>query len=83
MNDYPDYDDEEAEAIARDDDDYAAYMAHLERESMPDGPDCPFCGHPVDVLTDGIVCSNCEVSWSTAADMATDAANLAAEGWAR
>ena len=48
-----------------------------------DASECPFCGHPVDVLTGAVVCTNCEVTWATAADMATDAANLAAEGWAR
>lgn len=52
-------------------------------ELIEEGPDCPYCGHPVDVLTGAVVCTNCEVTWATAADMATDAANLAAEGWAR
>lgn len=57
MNDYSGYDDEAAEAAARDNDDYAAYMAHLEQESAPD---CPFCGHPVDVGDDALRCKECD-----------------------
>lgn len=45
--------------------------------------ECPFCGHLVDVLSAAIVCANCDVTWKTADDMQVDAAELAAEGWAR
>jgi len=77
---YPDYDDETAEARARDDDDDQAWLALVEQEHAPD---CPFCGHPVDVVEGVYICGNCIVSWNDIDELERERDTLAAQGWAR
>jgi len=77
---YPDYDDETAEARARDDDDDQAWLALVEQESAPD---CPFCGHPVDVVEGVYICGNCIVSWDDIDKLERERDTLAAQGWAQ
>ena len=51
----------------------ALLMEMAQREEEGDAPDCPFCRHLVDVLTDGrYVCGNCEVTWLSRDELDAD-----------
>ncbi len=66
---------------ARHADDYAAWLAQVEQEPPPN---CPYCGRPVDVISNGaLICAYSGAIFSSIDELESDRAELARLVWAQ